>query len=378
MIPYHSLSDAAVRLYDYIKQKHWNGKALIGPDPGVRFNSRIGRFIKSYLNFFPWSDNIAYIQGQKYWILNNWSMMDLDLADHKLCRETAVACSEYLLETQKPEGYWEHPNPEWADRIATVEGNYGAMGLLETYVRSGNVNFLQGAIQWYRFMVEQIGFQNRDGFWAINYFKDRGTMMIPNISVSALRMSALLAKATDDDHYLEYADRLVVWLNTVQRDSGELPYGVDSVNGKSRIHFLCYQYNAFELLNLADYHQMTGDRKIWPVLEKLAAYVAEGITKTGACRYDCQREKPEVLYYGMAAGTALRKATELEIGDYGALADRACQRVLSQQTEDGNIAFYSQGNYGFLTDRRSYPRYLSMILYHLLLSLSLSAKHTAK
>jgi hypothetical protein len=78
----------------------------------------------------------------------------------------------------------------------------------------------------------------------------------------------------------------------------------------------------------------------------------------------------------MAAGTALRRATELDIGDYSSLADRALKRVLSQQREDGGIAFYSQGNYGFLTDRRSYPRYLSMILYHMLLTLSLSAAHS--
>ncbi|MFC1831579.1 glycoside hydrolase family 76 protein [Thermodesulfobacteriota bacterium] len=378
MIPNHTLSDAAVRLYQYIMQKHWNGQALVGPDPGVRFNSRIGRFIKSYLSFISWSDNIAYIQGQKYWILNNWSMMDMGLVDVKLCREVAVSCTDYLVTVQKPEGYWEHPNPEWADRIATVEGNYGAMGLLETYLRTEDEKFLKGAIQWYRFMIEHIGFQNRDGFWAINYFKDRGTMMIPNISVSALRMCAMLAKATDDDRYLEYSERLVAWLNHVQMVTGELPYGVNSVNGKSRIHFLCYQYNAFEFLNLADYYQMTGDRNIWPVLEKLAGYVAESITETDGCRYDCQREKPEVLYYGMAAGAALRRATELDIGNYGSLADRACKRILSQQREDGGIAFYSQGNYGFLTDRRSYPRYLSMILYHMLLTLSLSESHTSK
>ena len=369
MIPSHELSSAAVRLYDYIFREHWNGQALVGPDPGVRFNSRFGRFIKSYLPFISWADDIAYIQGQKYWILNNWLMVELEISEQRQCSEIAVDCTKYLLAVQKPEGYWEHPNPEWAGRIATVEGNYGAMGLLETYLRTGDVSFLDGAIKWYRFIVEQIGFQDQRGFLAINYFKDRGTIMVPNISISALRMFALMAHATADDRYLEYADRLVAWINNVQLHTGELPYGVNGSQGKDRIHFLCYQYNSFEFLNLADYYQSTQDKGVLPVLEKLAGFLAEGITEIGACRYSCHYDKPEVLYYGMALGAALMRATELNIADCGKLAGRAYGRVLSKQLADGNFAYYSKGNYGFLTDKRSYPRYLSMILYHILMAL---------
>jgi hypothetical protein len=54
------------------------------------------------------------------------------------------------------------------------------------------------------------------------------------------------------------------------------------------------------------------------------------------------------------------------MGDFRDQADKARARVLSQQREDGGFRFYSKANYGFLTDRRSYPRNLSMILCHLL------------
>ncbi len=367
MVSSHKLDNAIKRLYQHILQTHWNGEAVAGPDPGIRFNARIGRFIKSYLSFIPWPDNLAYIQAQKYWILNNWLMVDLNLGDKNQSQDIATACTEYLLTVQQLEGYWEYPNPEWADRIATVEGSYGAMGLLETYRRTQHEPFLAGAIKWYRFVIDQIGFQNRNGFLAINYFKDRGSVMVPNVSASALRMFALLAKATDDDQYLEYAEQLVTWLNHVQQETGELPYGVNSLGGKNRIHFLCYQYNAFEFMNLADYHHLTQDEAIWPVLEKLADFVAKGVTESGACRYDCHHEKPDVSYYATAAGAALSQATTLGLGNYGELAEQAYQRILSLQKDDGRIAFHSQGNYGFLSDQRSYPRYLSMILYHLLL-----------
>jgi hypothetical protein len=372
MIPNQALSEAARRLHRYLLKKHWNGQAVVGPDPGIRFNARIGRFIKSYFDFLPWSDNLIYAQAQKYWILSNWLMADLELSEKEECQDIAVTCAEYLLAVQRPEGYWEYPNPEWKDRIATVEGNYATMGLLETYCRTNHEPFLAGAKKWYEFAVEQIGFQGTNGLLAINYFGNRGKLMVPNNSASALRTFAMLASATNDNHYLEYCPGMVTWLNKVQLGTGELPYAVagSNANGKKdRIHFLCYQYNAFQFLNLVDYFRMTGDSTIWPVLKNLACFVAAGVSETGASWYDCHHEKPEVPYYTIAAGAALRQATQLEIGNYSSIADRAYQRVLSQQRSDGCIAFYSQGNYGVLTDRRSYPRYLSMILYHLLLEI---------
>ena len=54
------------------------------------------------------------------------------------------------------------------------------------------------------------------------------------------------------------------------------------------------------------------------------------------------------------------------LGDYRELADRAFLRVLGQQQADGSFP-YSLRNYRVLSDRRSYPRQLSMLLNHLLL-----------
>ncbi len=66
------LLDAAKRLHRYLFNNHWTGHALIGPDPGIRFNYRIGRFIKSYFSSIDWKDDLYYLQGQGYWILGNW------------------------------------------------------------------------------------------------------------------------------------------------------------------------------------------------------------------------------------------------------------------------------------------------------------------
>lgn len=65
------------RLFRYLVARHWNGRLLTGPDPGVRFNARIGRFAKSYLRFYPWSDDLAYMQAQGYWIEDCLEMHEL-------------------------------------------------------------------------------------------------------------------------------------------------------------------------------------------------------------------------------------------------------------------------------------------------------------
>jgi len=360
------LLNAATRLHSYLLKEHWNGQAIVGPDPGIRFNSRVGRFGKSYLNFLPWSDNYIYMQAQGYWIFDNWLMVDLLSSEQG--KDVALGCSEYVLAAQRPEGYWEYPNPEWKGRIATVEGDFAALGLLETYYRTQKASLLAGAKRWYQFVMQGIGFQGSNGLLAINYFANaRRRSMVPNNTTLTLLTLAKLADAAGDDQYLETCKGMVAWLNQVQLETGELPYAVASAEGNGRPHFLCYQYNAFEFLDLVQYYSLTGDQAIWPVLEKLPIFLSKGISESGAARYDCDHERPEVPYYAAALAAALSQATVLGIGDFRSLADRAFRRVLSQQRPDGGFEFFSYGNYRVLTDARSYPRYLSMILYHLLL-----------
>lgn len=370
-VPACALLDAASRLHGYLLKEHWNGQALAGPDSGVRFNARIGRFIKSYLDFLAWSDSYIYLQAQGYWILANWLMADL--FDDEQCKDIALACSEYVLAAQRPERYWEYPNPEWKGRIATVEGNFAALGLLESYGRTHQESLLAGAKKWYRFLINEVGFQGNNGLLAINYFANVAGGMVPNNTTLTLLTLAKLADATNDDQYLELCEGMVAWLSQVQLQRGELPYAVESSEGKGRRHYLCYQYNAFEFLDLAQYCRVTGDQAVWPVLEKLAIFLSKGISESDAARYDCHRERPEVPYYTAAVAAALSQATVLGLGSFRPLADRAYRRVLSQQRTGGGIQFFSRGNYGVLTDRRSYPRNLSMILYHLLLEVRTQA-----
>jgi hypothetical protein len=361
------IMEAAVRLHGYLLKRHWNGHALEGPDPGVRFNWRVGRFVKGYLDFLPWHDNLVYMQGQGYWILGNYLMADL-LGGERYA-EIALAGCEYVLRAQQPEGYWEYPNPEWKGRIATVEGDFAALGLLAGYSHSGREALMDGVKKWHRYLVDKIGFQGSDGLLAVNYFAntpgDTDTK-VPNNSALMLRTLARLARTANDEGYLSPYRGMVPWLKQVQLETGELPYRLSSSPGVEQHHFLCYQYNAYEFLELAEYYRLTGDREVYPILEGLSAFLSGGITASGAARYDCHHERPEMPYYTAATAAALSQATALGLGDYGELVARACDWLLSLQRADGGIEFFSRGNYGFLTDRRSYPRAQAMILYHLL------------
>ena len=84
---------------------------------------------------------------------------------------------------------------------------------------------------------------------------------------------------------------MINWLGHVQLPSGELPYALGKTPDRDRVHFLCYQYNAFEYLDLAHYHQRTNDKAILSITERLAGYLENGFTRQGACRYNCQKPR---------------------------------------------------------------------------------------
>jgi hypothetical protein len=62
---------------------------------------------------------------------------------------------------------------------------------------------------------------------------------------------------------------------------------------------------------------------------------------------------------------ALHTVSSLGWRDHAALADRSFGWVMAQQRADGGFDRFSRGDYGALSDRNEYPRYLAMTLHHL-------------
>ena len=102
------------------------------------------------------------------------------------------------------------------------------------------------------------------------------------------------------------------------------------------------------------------------MLTNVGRFLTEGILPSGAAKYECHKDTPDVLYYAAAAGSALLDADRMGLGDYREIGERAISYVLKHQLPNGNFSFFSRKNYGMLADKRSYPSSLSMILNHLL------------
>ncbi|MBN2104218.1 hypothetical protein JW835_09285 [bacterium] len=355
---------AARQLAEFTIHRHWTGKALIGPDPGVRFNSRIWRFFKSYLQCIDWKDDRYFLQCQGYWIRNMWTLFKLTGEDQY--RRIAMAATKTVLRQQKPEGFWEYPLPEWRGRIATVDGNYAALGLLATYHETRNERMLEGVIRWYRYLINEIGFQEYRGTRCINYFAHLHNDMVPNNNTLTLELLGELYHETQKKTVLEHCREMVRFLKMAQLENGELPYAFDWPGARGRTHFLCYQYNCFQFIDLAAYWEFTKDPKINEVIKPLIRYIQTGITADGHAKYNCFKAYPEVTYYTAVIAAALLRARQIGLGDFSDLENHAFQRVLQRQQPGGGF-IYSTRNYGFLHDKRSYPRYLAMILRHLLM-----------
>jgi hypothetical protein len=362
-VPTHQeLLAAAERLHAHLLRLHYSGGLVHGPDAGIRFNLHLWRFWKSALDFIPWKDDYVFIQSQGYWILANWMLHDA--TGEPRYRDIAIEATETTLLLQQTQGYWIYPLPERKRLIATVEGDWGAIGLLTTYAHEPRPHFLAGAVKWYDYLVATIGFQKHDRGKAINYFdKPRGK--IPNNSVEAIWFFLRLWQATGEARFIGHVDAMLDFLGSVQLPRGELPYIVEGPYERGRIHYLCYQYNAFEFLKLAWSHALRPDRRTGGILASLASFLSKGVTATGASAADCSHRMPETDYYTAVLAAALWEAAEQKLVKNTDLSARCYARLLARQRPDGSFA-YTTGDYVLLRDTRSYPRPQVMTLFHLL------------
>jgi hypothetical protein len=366
---------AAVKLHRYLVSANWDGMALVGPDVGVRFNLRVGRFIKSYLPSLPWNDSLYYLQSQGYWVLGNWRLFLL--TGEASYQQYAMRCSEQMLERQRSDGAWDYPNREWKGRVATAEGTWGSLGLLETYRRTKDVKFLAGALRWRRFLVDEVGFEQIGDELAVNYFWNRPTSRVPNNSAFVLRFLAELAHLTGERAYMHPCPGLVTFLSRAQKPTGEFPYMVKgrAEGVKCWEHFQCYQYNAFQCLDLMRYYELTSDAALPPLVASCLRFLRSGVEADGHSAFQCGSRYREITYHTAVLGASFATAGCLGFSGYEVFAERTFSYLLQLQRPDGSFP-HSHGDYHFLSDRRSYPRVLAMILVHLVKGYE-AARHAA-
>lgn len=362
------LLNAATRLHSYLLRSHWYADHLAGPDPVGKVQWRVTRFVRSYLPVLPNDDSYVYLQGNAYWIRAN--LMLYRLTGDARYRELASQTARYIVSAQQ-DGVWVHPPiPGRKGFVSTVEGVWASLGLLCAYRLSPEPSFLEAAKRWYETQTRVIGFQDAPEGIAANYYS-HSQYLVPNVTTMLIWLTAELADLTQDDYFLEYTEPMLRFLNYCQLDNGELPY-----EHLVRPHFMCFQYNSFEFLDLANVYSLRPDDSQLALLHRLAAFLSSGVRENGSCRYNCAKETPEVNYWTAALGTALLRAHSLGLGNYLDAGVRTLSHLLSRQHLDGGFDF-SYNNYRMLSDRRSYPRYLAMTLYLLLESQQMIANDEA-
>ncbi len=363
--------ERCARLHTYLVRRHYRKGLLRGPDPGVRFNLRFWRFAKSALDFITWRDDYVFMQTQGNWVLANWLLFDA--TGRALYRDVALESTEATLALQTPDGYWPYPLPERRHLIAALESIWGSTALLVTYSRTSRPQWVKAAIRAYDFILRKIGFQKHEPGEAINYFdKPRGK--VPNNSVIAAWFFLRLWRATSDDRFLEHVAPLLEFVAAAQLPTGEIPYIAESPLEKGRDHYLCFQYNAHQFIHLCRSELLRPGAGAKPILAKLCGFLKRGVQPNGSCANDCASlgGGPEVNYFTAALGSALHYAWRIGLDSGDDAAQRCFARALVRQRPDGSFAF-STGNYGFLSDERSYPRYQAMTLFHLLSALDREA-----
>jgi hypothetical protein len=297
-------------------------------------------------------------------VLANWHLYDL--THDETYRDIAVACSETILETQRPDGAWAYPNPEWKGRYATAEGVWASLGLLETCRHTSERRFLNGVLKWHNFMEDSIGYQQIGDQLAVNYFANRQVGRVPNNTAFVLRFLAELSQVTHNKTHLTRCKDLLTFMEAVQKTSGEFPYTVPGFGEENEEqHFQCYQYNAFQCLDLMKYYDITQDKRALPIIEKVLIFLRGGLGRDGHAHYDCLSPHHTVTYHTAVMAAAFCKAAQMGLDKYAPLAERAYSHVLRSQFPNGSFP-HSRGDYGILADQRPYPRYLAMILTHLL------------
>lgn len=357
------LLESAKNLHRYLRTNHLDSGALKGPAPGIRWNLRFWRFVKGYAPFLPWRDDCVCYQGQGYWIVANWLLHRLTKEDEY--GELALASTDFVLANQRDDGSWPNPLPEREHLVTTIEGIWAGAGLLATFGRTGDDRCLKGSLAWHSFMTERIGYQDHGtNGAAINYF-DVPRGKVPNNSAAAIWFLSEIAEAADEVDSNEPSARMLAFLADAQTKAGEMPYELPGDSYKRHVpHYQCFQYNAFQLINLYDYWKKTKSQDAQSIARGIASFIAGGLTDDGACRYSCLAHRPHVLYHTDAVAYALSCASRWGLGEYEDLSRRGFSWTLSRQREDGSFPF-SIGDYLILSDSRSYPATMAMTLFHL-------------
>lgn len=129
--------------------------------------------------------------------------------------------------------------------------------------------------------------------------------------------------------------------------------------------------------SLEYYYNITHCARIKAILEKLSRFLVLGVTETGSVKYNCTQTFPEVFMFSGVVGAALASASTMGLGNYNRPVESIYDYLVENQRADGSFSYSTHDavylktpfQWGFLTDKNSYPGPLSFMLQHLLIKM---------
>jgi len=144
----------------------------------------------------------------------------------------AEKSARWLVLNQNKSGFWERKSCDGCEGIFTVEGSEAGLALLDMYEYTNDSTYLDSAILWSDFLLNNISFQNVSGTSiAFEYQYPAKHWRVVNINALNGLFFLRLWKATGNEEYLGIGNRSLDFVLGSQLGSGQYPYRFDSMRG---------------------------------------------------------------------------------------------------------------------------------------------------
>ena len=208
-------------------------------------------------------------------------------------RDLALESTAATLRLQHARGIWVLSASRAQHLIATVEGDWGAIGLLASYAREPRQEYLAGALRWYDYLVNRIGFQDAPPGKAINYFHRPRGKDAEQLGGGGVAFSAACGRRQGRSDFSSTCRAMLEFIAATQLPSGELPYIVAGQYESGREPLSLFSVQCFSVLEAGVGRGAASSRRQGAILARARKFLAKGVTPSGASAADCSSERPK-------------------------------------------------------------------------------------
>ena len=292
------------------------------------------------------------------------SMIEFNIEMYKKTKDKeylnqAIDGSNWLIQNQNKAGFWVFTTFERKRRrVQTVDSTMGALALISLYKVTGNSKLLLISKRWLEYIINNGLIKKKDHTYCMYYLDgDMEDLEVTNVACCIVHLMSEFYKVSNEGKYKKIADNLIPFIKSMQLSSGEFRYS------SKRDHYQGPQYNAFQLIFLLSYYEITKDKDLKNILEATKNYLESSVNKDGSVQFGPVKyafnTSNRKLYYHSAAVAAALSEYKYQIGNVNErkILDSISFALLGQRI-DGSFSFGQNALFGLIDDIVPYPRYI--------------------